>query len=139
MKTFREKINLELGFMLYAPQVYISALTGQRVEKLFELIDYVHAQNSMRIKTGMLNDVLAEATMKVQPPSDKGKRLKIYYMTQASTCPPTFVVFVNNKELMHFSYLRYLENQIRGVFGLEGTPVRFIVRERSSGESETKE
>ncbi len=139
MKTFREKINLELGFMLYAPQVYISALTGQRVEKLFELIDYVHAQNSMRIKTGMLNDVLAEATMKVQPPSDKGKRLKIYYMTQASTCPPTFVVFVNNKELMHFSYLRYLENQIRGVFGLEGTPVRFIVRERNSGESETKE
>ncbi len=139
MKTFREEINLELGFMLYAPQVYISALTGQRVEKLFELIDYVHAQNSMRIKTGMLNDVLAEATMKVQPPSDKGKRLKIYYMTQASTCPPTFVVFVNNKELMHFSYLRYLENQIRGVFGLEGTPVRFIVRERNSGESETKE
>ncbi len=139
MKTFTEEINLELGFMLYAPKVFISALTGQRVEKLFELIDYVHAQNSMRIKTGMLNDVLSEATMKVQPPSDKGKRLKIYYMTQASTCPPTFVVFVNSKELMHFSYLRYLENQIRGVFGLEGTPVRFIVRERKSGESETKE
>ncbi len=132
MNTFREKVNLELGFMLYAPQIYISALTGQRVGKLFELINYVHAQNSMRIKTGMLNDVLAEATMKVQPPSDKGKRLKIYYMTQASTCPPTFVVFVNNKELMHFSYLRYLENQIRGVFGLEGTPVRFIVRERKN-------
>ena len=130
MNTFREKVNLELGFMLYAPQIYISALTGQRVGKLFELINYVHQQNSMRIKTGMLNDVLSEATMKVQPPSDKGKRLKIYYMTQASTCPPTFVVFVNNKELMHFSYLRYLENQIRGVFGLEGTPVRFIVRER---------
>jgi len=132
MNTFREKVNLELGFMLYAPQIYISALTGQRVGKLFELINYVHGQNSMRIKTGMLNDVLSEATMKVQPPSDKGKRLKIYYMTQASTCPPTFVVFVNNKELMHFSYLRYLENQIRGVFGLEGTPVRFIVRERKN-------
>lgn len=132
MKQFREKVNLELGFMLYAPQIYISALTGQRVGKLFELINYVHEQNSMRIKTGMLNDVLTEATMKVQPPSDKGKRLKIYYMTQASTCPPTFVVFVNNKELMHFSYLRYLENQIRGVFGLEGTPVRFIIRERKN-------
>ena len=132
MKQFREKVNLELGFMLYAPQIYISALTGQRVGKLFELINYVHEQNSMRIKTGMLNDVLAEATLKVQPPSDKGKRLKIYYMTQASTCPPTFVVFVNNKELMHFSYLRYLENQVRGVFGLEGTPVRFVVRERKN-------
>ena len=103
MKQFREKVNLELGFMLYAPQIYISALTGQRVGKLFELINFVHEQNSMRIKTGMLNDVLGEATMKVQPPSDKGKRLKIYYMTQASTCPPTFVVFVNDKELMHFS------------------------------------
>ena len=132
MNQFREKVNLELGFMLYAPQIYISALTGQRVNKLFELINYVREQNAMRIKTGMLNDVLAEATMKVQPPSDKGKRLKIYYMTQASTCPPTFVVFVNNKELMHFSYLRYLENQIRAVFGLEGTPVRFIVRERKN-------
>ena len=135
MKHFREKVYLELGFMQYAPQIYISALTGQRVEKLFDLITYVHAQHSMRIKTGMLNDVLSEATMKVQPPSDKGKRLKIYYMTQASTCPPTFVVFVNNKELMHFSYLRYLENQIRGVFGLEGTPVRFIVRERQNKDS----
>lgn len=132
MNQFREKVNLELGFMLYAPQIYISALTGQRVNKLFELINYVREQNAMRIKTGMLNDVLAEATMKVQPPSDKGKRLKIYYMTQASTCPPTFVVFVNNKELMHFSYLRYLENQIRAVFGLEGTPIRFIVRERKN-------
>lgn len=139
MKRFREKVNLELGFMLYAPQIYISALTGQRVGKLFELIQYVHEQNSMRIKTGMLNDVLTEATMKVQPPSDKGKRLKIYYMTQPSTCPPTFVVFVNNKDLMHFSYLRYLENQIRGVFGLEGTPVRFIVRERKNEKSESKE
>ena len=135
MKQFREKVYQELGFMLYAPQIYISALTGQRIDKLFELIGYVHNQHTMRIKTGMLNDVLNEATMKVQPPSDKGKRLKIYYMTQASACPPTFVVFVNNKELMHFSYLRYLENQIRGVFGLEGTPVRFIVRERQNKDS----
>ena len=135
MKQFREKVYNELGFMLYAPQIYISALTGQRIEKLFELIGYVHTQHTMRIKTGMLNDVLNEATMKVQPPSDKGKRLKIYYMTQASACPPTFVVFVNNKELMHFSYLRYLENQIRGVFGLEGTPIRFVVRERQNKDS----
>lgn len=135
MKQFRDKVYLELGFMQYAPQIYISALTGQRIEKLFELIGYVHTQHTMRIKTGMLNDVLNEATMKVQPPSDKGKRLKIYYMTQASVCPPTFVVFVNNKELMHFSYLRYLENQIRAVFGLEGTPVRFVVRERQNKDS----
>ena len=138
MKRFTDEVNQELGFMMYAPQVYISALTGQRIDKLFELINYVHLQHTMRIKTGMLNDVLSEATMKVLPPSDKGKRLKIYYMTQASTCPPTFVVFVNNKELMHFSYLRYLENQIRSVFGLTGTPVRFIVRERDDNKG-TKE
>ncbi len=130
MKHFRDRVMEELPFMMYAPVHFISALTGQRVDRLFDLVTYVREQNTMRIKTGMLNDVLNEATSKVQPPSDKGKRLKIYYMTQASTCPPTFVVFVNNKELMHFSYLRYLENQIRGVFGLEGTPVKFIVRER---------
>ncbi len=130
MKHFRDSVLEGLPFMMYAPVHFISALTGQRVERLFELVKYVHEQNSMRIKTGMLNDVLNEATSKVQPPSDKGKRLKIYYMTQPSTCPPTFVVFVNNKDLMHFSYLRYLENQIRGVFGLEGTPVKFIIRER---------
>ena len=117
--------------MQYAPIVFISAETGLRIDKLFELITYVYEQNCMRITTGMLNDVLNEATMKVQPPSDKGKRLKIYYMTQASIKPPTFVVFVNDKELMHFSYVRYLENQIRSVFGLEGTPVRFIIRERN--------
>ena len=130
MKHFRDSVLEGLPFMMYAPVHFISALTGQRVERLFELVKYVHEQNSMRIKTGMLNDVLNEATSKVQPPSDKGKRLKIYYMTQPTTCPPTFVVFVNNKDLMHFSYLRYLENQIRGVFGLEGTPVKFIIRER---------
>ena len=130
MNNFRKSVMEGLAFMQYAPIVFISAETGLRIDKLFELITYVHEQNCMRITTGMLNDVLNEATMKVQPPSDKGKRLKIYYMTQASTQPPTFVVFVNNKELMHFSYTRYLENQIRSVFGLEGTPVRFIIRER---------
>ena len=97
---------------------------------MFELINFVRNQNTMRISTGKLNDILADATARVQPPTDKGKRLKIYYMTQASTCPPTFVCFCNNSDLFHFSYQRYLENQIRSVFGLEGTPVRFIIRER---------
>lgn len=133
MDNYRLDVRDGLAFMQYAPIVFISARTGQRLDKLFELIGYVNEQNAMRISTGMLNDVVSEATMKVQPPSDKGRRLKIYYVTQASTRPPTFVVFVNNRELMHFSYLRYLENQIRGTFGLEGTPVRFVVRER--GES----
>jgi GTP-binding protein len=110
--------------------VFISAKTGQRLEKLYELIKFVADQNSMRIKTGMLNDMLSYATARVQPPSDKGKRLKIYYMTQASTKPPAFVCFVNNEELFHFSYRRYLENQIRETFGLDGTPIRMIVRER---------
>ncbi len=109
---------------------FISAKTGQRVERLYELIKYVHEQNSTRISTGMLNDVLAQATARVQPPSDKGRRLKIYYMTQPSTRPPTFVCFVNRKDLFHYSYQRYLENRIRETFGLEGTPVRFIIRER---------
>lgn len=136
MDQFRKKVAEGLSFMLYAPVVFISAVTGQRLDRLFELIQFVHTQNTMRIRTGALNDVLNEATMRVQPPSDKGKRLKIYYMTQASTAPPTFVVFVNNKQLAHFSYIRYLENQIRGVFGLEGTPVRFVLRER--GESGSK-
>lgn len=131
MNNFRKNVMEGLAFMQYAPIVFISAETGLRIDKLFELITYVYEQNCMRITTGMLNDVLNEATMKVQPPSDKGKRLKIYYMTQASIKPPTFVVFVNDKELMHFSYVRYLENQIRSVFGLEGTPVRFIIRERN--------
>jgi GTP-binding protein len=110
--------------------LFISALTGQRVERLFELINFVSNQSSMRITTGMLNNVLSDATARVQPPSDKGKRLKLLYMTQTGIKPPTFVIFVNNAELFHFSYQRYIENQIRSVFGLEGTPIRIIVRER---------
>ncbi len=130
MDVMRKKLMNDFSFMSYAPFIFISAKTGQRVPRLFELIKFVAQQNSMRISTGMLNDVLAEATARVQPPSDKGKRLRIYYMTQASTKPPTFVCFVNRAELFHFSYQRYLENQIRETFGLEGTPVRFIVREK---------
>ncbi len=130
MQEFRKKLEVDFSFMPYAPFVFISAKTGLRIDRLYELIKYVNEQNSMRISTGKLNDILAEATSRVQPPSDKGKRLKIYYMTQASTKPPTFVVFVNSKELFHFSYQRYLENQIRAVFGLEGTPIKMMVRER---------
>lgn len=130
MDKYRKKLMNDFSFMPYAPIVFISAKTGQRVDRLFELITYVRAQNTMRISTGKLNDILADATARVQPPTDKGKRLKIYYMTQASTCPPTFVCFCNNSELFHFSYQRYLENQIRSTFGLEGTPVRFVIRER---------
>ena len=130
MDNMRKDLMQDFSFMPYAPIIFISAKTGQRTDRLFELIKFVHAQNTMRISTGMLNDVLAEATARVQPPSDKGKRLKIYYMTQASTKPPTFVFFCNREELFHFSYQRYLENQIRSTFGLEGTPVRFVIRER---------
>ena len=133
MKEFREKLAVDFSFMSYAPIMFISAKTGQRIDKLFEMIVFVHSQNSMRISTGKLNEVLANATARVQPPSDKGKRLKIFYMTQASTRPPTFVFFVNRADLFHFSYQRYLENQIREIFGLDGTPVRFIVRERGEG------
>ncbi|MBQ7288866.1 MAG: ribosome biogenesis GTPase Der [Clostridia bacterium] len=133
MDSFRKDLMRDFSFMPYAPIVFISAKTGQRVDRLFELIQYVYQQNSMRISTGMLNNILADATARVQPPTDKGKRLKIYYMTQASTKPPVFVCFCNNAELFHFSYQRYLENQIRSVFGLEGTPVKFIIRERSDG------
>lgn len=130
MDNYRKDLEDKFSFMSYVPFVFISAKTGQRIDKLFDLIKYVNDQNAMRISTGMLNDVLAYATTRVQPPSDKGKRLKIYYMTQPSTRPPTFVTFVNNQDLFHFSYRRYLENQIRTTFGLEGTPVRFVVRER---------
>ena len=130
MDKYRKKLMQDFSFMSFAPIIFISAKTGQRLDRLFELIKYVHTQNSMRISTGMLNDILAEATARTQPPTDKGKRLKIYYMTQASTCPPTFVCFCNRAELFHFSYQRYLENQIRSTFGLEGTPVRFVIRER---------
>lgn len=134
MEKMRADVTRDLSFMSYAPIVFISALTGQRVERLFELINYVNDQASMRITTGMLNNVLADATARVQPPTDKGRRLKIYYMTQASTRPPTFVAFCNNSELFHFSYQRYLENQIRSTFGLEGTPVRLIIRQRGDKE-----
>ena len=116
--------------MSYAPFVFISAHTGQRIDRLFELIKLAANSNAMRITTGTLNDILAQATARVQPPTDKGKRLKIYSMTQASTKPPTFICFVNDVELFHFSYQRYLENRIRETFGLEGTPIRFIIRER---------
>ncbi|MBQ3842436.1 MAG: ribosome biogenesis GTPase Der [Ruminiclostridium sp.] len=130
MNEFRKKLEVDFSFMSYAPFVFISALTGQRIDKLFELIKYTAEQNARRITTGMLNDLLSYATSRVQPPSDKGKRLKIYYMTQASTKPPTFVVFCNNRELFHYSYQRYLENQIREAFSLDATPIKMVIRER---------
>ena len=130
MDRMREEIRRDLSFMPYAPIVFISAMTGQRVPRLFELINYVNDQSAMRITTGMLNNVLTDAQTRVQPPSDKGKRLKIYYMTQVGVKPPHFVVFCNEKKLFHFSYRRYLENQIRSVFGLEGTPVIMTVRQK---------
>ena len=130
MTEYRKKLMNDFSFMSYAPIIFISAKTGQRLDRLFELIKFVDEQNAMRISTGKLNDVLAAATTRVQPPTDKGRRLKIYYMTQASTRPPTFVCFVNRADLFHYSYQRYLDNQIRETFGLEGTPTRWIVRER---------
>lgn len=132
MNELRGKLEHDFSFMKYVPILFISAKTGQRLDQLFEMIKNVNEQNSIRISTGVLNDILAHATARVQPPSDKGKRLKIYYMTQPSTKPPTFVAFVNDKELFHFSYQRYLENQIRETFGLVGTPIRFIIRERGN-------
>ena len=130
MDGYRKKLMDDFSFMSYAPIIFISAETKQRIDRLFELICFVNDQNAMRIKTGRLNEILAAATTRVQPPTDKGRRLKIYYMTQASTRPPTFVCFVNRKDLFHYSYQRYLDNQIREVFGLEGTPTRWIIRER---------
>ena len=130
MEIMRKELMEHFKFMSYAPIIFISAQTGQRLDKLFELIKFVDDQNAFRTTTGVLNDILARAVARVQPPSDKGKRLKIYYMTQISTRPPTFVAFCNSKELFHFSYQRYIENQIREVFGLEGTPIRLIIRER---------
>ncbi len=130
MQEFTKKLEVDFSFMSYAPFVFISALTGQRLDKLFELIKYTSEQNARRISTGTLNDLLAYATARVQPPSDKGKRLKLYYMTQASTKPPTFVIFCNKKDLFHYSYQRYIENRIRESFGLDGTPMKIIVRER---------
>jgi GTP-binding protein len=130
LENYTKNVYGKLAYLTYAPILYISAKTGQRIDKLFPMINDVNKQNSLRITTGMLNEVINEAITLVQPPSDKGKRLKIYYATQVSTRPPTFVVFCNNKDLFHFSYQRYIENQIRKNFGLEGTPVRIIVREK---------
>ncbi|MGI6083995.1 MAG: ribosome biogenesis GTPase Der [Acetivibrionales bacterium] len=130
MENYRKKVVQDLEFMSYVPIVFISAKTGQRVERLFELIDYVNDQASFRVQTGMLNDVLNDAVAMVQPPSDKGKRLKIYYMTQVGVKPPSFVVFVNSAELMHYSYSRYLQNTLRNNFGFEGSPIRFTIKEK---------
>lgn len=134
MRDMEQKVRQGLSYMLYAPVVFLSALTGQRVDKLFQVIQDVYSQNTKRITTGALNSVLADATARVQPPTDKGRRLKIYYMTQASTKPPHFVIFCNDARLFHFSYQRYLENQIREVFGLQGTPVRITIRQKGDKE-----
>lgn len=132
MNEFNKKLENDFSFMSYVLFEYVSAKTGQRVRNLYRLIDSVYEQNSRRISTGSLNELLSYATARVQPPSDKGKRLKVYYITQASTKPPTFVIFVNDKDLFHFSYQRYLENQIRETFGFKGTPIRIIIRERKN-------
>ncbi len=134
MDHMRQDVRRDLSYMAYAPVVFISALTGQRVERLFDLIHYVNNQASMRVATGMLNSVLADATARVQPPTDKGRRLKIYYITQVGVKPPHFVIFCNDAKLFHFSYQRYLENQIRSTFGLEGTPVRLTIRQKGDKE-----
>ncbi len=136
LEAYRKKLEDDFSFMSYAPIIFISAKTGQRLDRLFEMIKAVAANNAMRITTGTLNDILAQATARVQPPTDKGRRLKIYYLTQASTKPPTFVFFVNSKELFHFSYQRYLENRIREVFALDGTPIHFIIREKGEKNSQ---
>ena len=130
VNEFTQKVRKVLSFMTYAEIIFISAVTGQRLGKLFDLIDVVSENHSMRVATGVLNEIMAEAVALQQPPSDKGRRLRLYYITQAAVKPPTFVIFVNDKELMHFSYTRYLENQIRETFGFMGTPLRFIIRER---------
>ena len=136
MKNMENDVRQGLSYMLYAPVVFLSALTGQRVDKLFQVIQDVYAQNTKRITTGALNSVLADATARVQPPTDKGRRLKIYYMTQVGVCPPHFVVFCNERKLFPFSYQRYLENQIREVFGLMGTPVRITIRQKGDKEEQ---
>ena len=134
MEKMRKDIMRDLSFMSYAPILFISALTGQRTERIFELINFVNDQSNMRISTGMLNNVLADAQARVQPPTDRGRRLKIYYMTQTGIKPPNFVIFCNSRELFHFSYQRYIENQIRAVFGLEGTPIRIVIRQKGDKE-----
>ena len=133
---FTKKVYDSLSYMTYAPLMFISAKTGQRVDKLFEQINYVHNQTNMRVSTGMLNDVLADAVARVQPPSDKGRRLKIYYMTQSSVAPPTFVLFCNNAELFHFSYQRYIENCLRDTFGFRGTPIKLVIRQKGDDEND---
>ena len=130
MEKMRKEVMRDLSFMSYAPVLFISAKTGQRTDRIFELVNFVNDQSNMRITTGMLNDVLADAQARVQPPTDKGRRLKIYYMTQIGIKPPNFVIFCNSRELFHFSYQRYIENQIRAVFGLEGTPLRMVIRQK---------
>ena len=137
-EKFKKDVYNKLAYLTYAPILFISAKTGQRVNKLYELINQVANQNAMRVSTSVLNQVLNEAIAIVQPPTDKGKRLKIYYMTQATTKPPTFIIFVNNKQLFHFSYERYLVNQIRKEFGMQGTPIRIIVREKTDKEIESR-
>ncbi|MDD3165560.1 MAG: ribosome biogenesis GTPase Der [Oscillospiraceae bacterium] len=135
LDTMTLEIREGLSYMPYAPVLFISALTGQRVDKLFELINYVADQSAMRIKTGTLNNILADATARVQPPTDKGRRLKVYYMTQAGVKPPHFIMFCNDASLFHFSYQRYLENQIREVFGLDGTPIKITIRQKGDDEA----
>ena len=130
MEKMRKEVMRDLSFMSYAPVLFISAKTGQRTDRIFELVNFVNDQSNMRITTGMLNDVLADAQARVQPPTDKGRRLKIYYMTQTGIKPPNFVIFCNSRELFNFSYPRYIENQIRAVFGLEGTPIRMVIRQK---------
>ena len=134
MEKYKKQVYDKLAYLSYAPIIFVSATTGQRIDKIFSMINEVDKQNSQRISTGLLNDVLADAVTITQPPSDKGRRLKVYYMTQVSTRPPTFVIFVNSKELMHFSYVRYIENHLRKQFGFKGTPIHMIIRERKGAE-----
>ena len=134
-KEFEDRIRNTLSFMPYAEIVFISALTGQRLPKLYDTIDMVAENHAMRVQTGVLNEIMSQAVVMQQPPSDKGKRLKLFYITQVSVKPPTFVIFVNDKELMHFSYTRYIENQIRDTFGFKGTPLKFIIRQRDEKDS----
>ena len=136
MRDMEAQVRQGLSYMLYAPVIFLSALTGARVSGLFQMIQEVYKQNTSRITTGNLNAVLADATARVQPPTDKGRRLKIYYMTQAGTKPPHFVIFCNDARLFHFSYQRYLENQIRDTFGMEGTPIRLTIRQKGEKEEE---
>ena len=134
VKEYTDRIRQTLSFMSYAEILFISAETGQRLEKLYDMIDAVSENHAMRVQTGVLNEILSQAKAMKQPPSDKGRILKLYYITQASIKPPTFVIFVNDKDLFHFSYQRYIENQIRDTFGFVGTPIRFIIRERNDEE-----